>query len=75
MANRYLVLLKFLVNSNSHLNFEFEGKIKFIEVIFFYSRNVEDMLRERGEEVCRVAHPTDRVESAEQLELVPKVTH
>jgi hypothetical protein len=27
MANRYSVLLKFLENSNSHLVFEFEGKI------------------------------------------------
>jgi hypothetical protein len=26
LANRYLVLLEFLENSNSHLNFEFEGK-------------------------------------------------
>jgi hypothetical protein len=26
MVNRYLVLLKFLENSNSHLIFEFEGK-------------------------------------------------
>ncbi len=32
MANKYLVLLEFLVNSNSHLNFKFEGKIKFIAV-------------------------------------------
>jgi hypothetical protein len=30
--NRYLVPLKYLVNSNSHLNFEFEGKVKFIAV-------------------------------------------
>ncbi len=35
MANKYLVLLKFLVNSNSHLVFEFEGKIKFIAVTYF----------------------------------------
>lgn len=34
--------------------------------------NVEDLLRERGEEVRRVATPTDRVEGAEQLELIPK---
>jgi hypothetical protein len=32
MANRYSGPLKYLVNSNSHLNFEFEGKIKFIAV-------------------------------------------
>jgi hypothetical protein len=31
-ANRYLVLLKFLENSNSHSVFEFKGKIKFIAV-------------------------------------------
>ena len=44
----------------------------FTNLITFFPRNVEDMLRERGEEVCRVASPSDRVESAEQLELVPK---
>jgi hypothetical protein len=32
--NRYLVLLKYLVNSNSHSNFKFEGKIKFIAVTY-----------------------------------------
>jgi hypothetical protein len=32
MVNRYLVPLKYLVNSNSHSNFEFKGKIKFITV-------------------------------------------
>jgi hypothetical protein len=32
MANRYLALLKFLENFNSHSVFKFEGKIKFIEV-------------------------------------------
>ncbi len=32
MMNRYLVPLKYLVNLNSHLNFKFEGKIKFITV-------------------------------------------
>jgi hypothetical protein len=32
MMNRYLVPLKYLVNSNSHSNFKFEGKIKFITV-------------------------------------------
>jgi len=32
MANRYSVHLKFLVNLNSHLVFEFKGKIKFIAV-------------------------------------------
>jgi hypothetical protein len=30
MVNRYLVLLEFLVNLNSHSVFQFEGKIKFI---------------------------------------------
>jgi hypothetical protein len=34
MANRYSVILKFLVNSNSHSIFEFEGKIKFIAVTY-----------------------------------------
>jgi hypothetical protein len=33
MANRYLVVLKFLVHLNSHLVFEFEGEIKFIAFI------------------------------------------
>jgi len=32
MANRYLVLLEFLENLNSHSIFEFEGKIKIIAV-------------------------------------------
>jgi hypothetical protein len=32
MANRYSILLKFLVNLNSLSNFEFECKIKFIKV-------------------------------------------
>jgi hypothetical protein len=32
MANRNFVLLEFLVNSNSHSNFNFEGKINFIAV-------------------------------------------
>jgi hypothetical protein len=31
-VNRYLVLLKFLENSNSHLVFKFKGKIEFIPV-------------------------------------------
>jgi hypothetical protein len=35
MVNRYLVLLEFLVNSNSHFVFEFEGKIKFIAVTYY----------------------------------------
>jgi hypothetical protein len=30
MMNRYLFPLKYLVNLNSHSNFKFEGKIKFI---------------------------------------------
>jgi hypothetical protein len=30
MTNSYSVPLEYLVNSNSQLNFEFEGKIKFI---------------------------------------------
>jgi hypothetical protein len=30
MSNRYLVPLKYLVNSNSHSNFKFEDKIEFI---------------------------------------------
>jgi hypothetical protein len=34
MANRYLVLLEFSECSNSHLNFKFEGKIKFIAVTY-----------------------------------------
>jgi hypothetical protein len=34
MANRYLVLLKVLVNLNSQLVFEFEGKIKFIAITY-----------------------------------------
>ncbi len=34
MANRYSVPLKYLVNLNSHLNFKFEGKIKFIAVTY-----------------------------------------
>ena len=34
--------------------------------------NVEDILARRGEQVRRVAEPTDRVETAEQLEFVPK---
>jgi hypothetical protein len=40
MANKYSVLLKILVNSNSHLVFEFEGKIKFITVTQY--QNVSD---------------------------------
>jgi hypothetical protein len=32
MANRYLILQNFLVNSNSHSVFKFKGKIKFITV-------------------------------------------
>ncbi len=31
----YLVPLEYLVNLNSHLNFEFEGNIKFITVTFY----------------------------------------
>jgi hypothetical protein len=38
MANRYLVLLKFLANLNSHLVFEFEGKIKLSQLLS-YNRN------------------------------------
>ena len=34
MVNKYLVLLNFLVNSNSHSVFKFEGKIKFITVTY-----------------------------------------
>jgi hypothetical protein len=34
MVNSYSVPLKYLVNSNSHLNFEFEGKIKFIAFMY-----------------------------------------
>jgi hypothetical protein len=34
MANRYSVPLKYSVNSNSHSNFKFEGKIKFIAVTY-----------------------------------------
>jgi hypothetical protein len=34
MANRYSVPLKYLVTSNSYLNFEFEGKIKVIAVTY-----------------------------------------
>jgi len=34
MANRFVVLLEFLVNSNSHLIIKFEGKIKFITVTY-----------------------------------------
>ena len=34
MANRYSVPLEYLVNSNSHSNFEFDGKIKFIAVTY-----------------------------------------
>ncbi len=34
MVNRYLVLLKFLLYSISHLIFEFECKIRFIAVIY-----------------------------------------
>jgi hypothetical protein len=33
--NRYLVSLKYLVYSDSHFNFEFEGGIKFIAVTYF----------------------------------------
>jgi len=34
MANRYSVLLEFFENSNSHLVFKFDGKIKFITVTY-----------------------------------------
>ncbi len=34
MANRYLVPLEYLVNLNAHSNFEFEGKTKFIAVMY-----------------------------------------
>jgi hypothetical protein len=34
MGNRYLVLLEFLLYSNSHLAFKLEGKIKFIAVTY-----------------------------------------
>jgi hypothetical protein len=34
MANRYLALLEFLENLNSHLIFEFKGKIKIITVTY-----------------------------------------
>jgi Na+/H+-dicarboxylate symporter len=34
MANKYSVLLNFLVNSNSHSVFKFKGKIKFIAVTY-----------------------------------------
>jgi len=34
MANRYWVPLKYLVYSDSHLNFKFEGKIKIIAVTY-----------------------------------------
>ncbi len=50
MTKRYSVPLKYLVNSNSHLNFEFEGKIKFIadtwvmpqldSIVIIYDRNM-----------------------------------
>ena len=36
MANRYSVLLKYLVNLNSHSNFKFECKIKFIAVTYIH---------------------------------------
>jgi hypothetical protein len=32
MMNRYSVSLKYSVNLNSHLNFDFKGKIKFLAV-------------------------------------------
>jgi hypothetical protein len=35
-------------------------------------KNIEDLLEAKGESVRRVAHPGDRVEISDQLELVPK---
>ncbi len=34
MANSYLVLLEYLVNLSTHLNFEFKGKMKVIAVTY-----------------------------------------
>jgi hypothetical protein len=49
MANRYSVPLEYLVNLNSHLNFEFEGKIKFIAItyirlVYFFAKNKHSSL-------------------------------
>ncbi len=38
MANRNSVPLKYLVNSNSHSNFKFKDKMKFISVSFFNAK-------------------------------------
>ncbi len=43
MANRYLVLLNFLVYSNSHSIFKFKGKIKLMAVI--YNLEVDSVLQ------------------------------
>ncbi len=44
MANKYSVLLELLVNSNSHLVFEFEGKIKFITVTQYQNVSEASMI-------------------------------
>ena len=67
MANRYLVALKYLVNSNSHLNFEFEGKIKFIPVTLLqtlqkethYNIKIYNILRTYYD--CKIIHLCGRV--------------
>ena len=38
MTNRTLVLFRYLLNSNSHSNFKFKDKIKFIAVSFFTAK-------------------------------------
>ncbi len=69
MANRYSVLVKFLVKPNSHVVFEFEGKMKLSQLpisvskqeekkfynIFYFSRNIFD----------RCGKSSDRVEAGE----------
>jgi len=60
MANRCLVPLEYLVNSNSYLNFEFKGKIKFITVTQYRFQNFED----NGKKVYNIDHNSFLQESS-----------
>ncbi len=47
--DRYLVPLKYLVNLNSHLNFKFKGKIKFIAVTWVQPPLLNDLINGKTE--------------------------
>ncbi len=50
--NRYLLPLKYLVYSDSHLNFEFEGKIKFIAVTLSLA-----LIQKQTQHFCKFLSP------------------